>query len=102
MQRNSNSPTVKTATALLLLTALPLAAQDTTASAKAAADIAAWTKLPRDGRPAMPAAEVPLTNLVAGVIVLTFGTTIGMLIFATRRTTGEFREFTPNRAQWRL
>lgn len=61
MQRNSNSQSVKTAIALLL-TALPLAAQDTAASAKAAADIAAWTKLPRDGRPAMPAAEVALTK----------------------------------------
>jgi uncharacterized membrane protein len=40
--------------------------------------------------------------LVAAVIAVTFVVTTGMLIFATRRTTGEFREFTPNRAQWRL
>ncbi len=39
---------------------------------------------------------------VAGVIVITFAATLGMLFFASRKTTGEFREFTPNRAQWRL
>jgi predicted esterase len=47
---------------LLLLTALPLAAQDAAVSAKAAADIQAWAKLPRDSRPEMPSASVPLTK----------------------------------------
>ncbi len=40
--------------------------------------------------------------LVASVILVTFIATIGLLIFASRKTTGEFREFTPHRQQWRL
>ncbi len=54
---------------LLLLSALPLAAQDAAASAKAAAEIAAWTKLPRADRAAMPSAAVALTKDDAVAVV---------------------------------
>ena len=40
--------------------------------------------------------------LVAGVIGITFAATLALLVFAARRTTGEFREFSPHRQQWRL